>query len=195
MLGTFDSAHSRRTVGDPTAIPPGRSVDSRRAGDLGKHCPGDQPVPFQRPQGLGQNFGRDDVNVLTKFGEADGTVGHNWTTRDAHLSPMRRKTTCDGHSGSMMSALARGQQQGSPISTSFLGNRRYPIDTKGSCGAYARSAMKIAVYGATGMVGGQIVKKSLRKGHDVTAVSRTGAPVRGATACSAELADVACSPT
>ncbi|MDR6504537.1 NAD(P)H-binding protein [Arthrobacter oryzae] len=50
--------------------------------------------------------------------------------------------------------------------------------------------MKIAVYGATGMVGGQIVKESLRRGHDVTAVSRTGAPVRGATACSAELADV-----
>jgi putative NADH-flavin reductase len=50
--------------------------------------------------------------------------------------------------------------------------------------------MKIAVYGATGMVGGQIVKESLRRGHDVTAVSRTGAPVRGATACSADLADV-----
>lgn len=50
--------------------------------------------------------------------------------------------------------------------------------------------MKIAVYGATGMVGGQIVKESLRRGHEVTAVSRTGAPVSGATACSAELADV-----
>ncbi|ABK05527.1 putative NADH-flavin reductase [Arthrobacter sp. PvP102] len=50
--------------------------------------------------------------------------------------------------------------------------------------------MKIAVYGATGMVGGQIVKESLRRGHDVTAISRTGAAVPGATACRAELADV-----
>lgn len=49
--------------------------------------------------------------------------------------------------------------------------------------------MKIAVYGATGMVGGQIVKESLRRGHKVTAVSRTGAALPGATACSAELAD------
>jgi uncharacterized protein len=50
--------------------------------------------------------------------------------------------------------------------------------------------MRIAVYGATGMVGGQIVKESLRRGHEVTAISRTGAAVRGATARSAELADV-----
>jgi putative NADH-flavin reductase len=49
--------------------------------------------------------------------------------------------------------------------------------------------MRIAVYGATGMVGGQIVKESLRRGHDVTAISRTGAAVPGATARSAELAD------
>ncbi|WP_028271865.1 MULTISPECIES: NAD(P)-dependent oxidoreductase [Arthrobacter] len=49
--------------------------------------------------------------------------------------------------------------------------------------------MKIAVYGATGMVGGQIVKESLRRGHEVTAISRTGAALPGATACSAELAD------
>ena len=50
--------------------------------------------------------------------------------------------------------------------------------------------MKIAVYGATGMVGGQIVKESLRRGHQVTAISRAGAAVPGATACRAELADV-----
>ncbi|WLQ08039.1 NAD(P)-dependent oxidoreductase [Arthrobacter oryzae] len=50
--------------------------------------------------------------------------------------------------------------------------------------------MKIAVYGATGMVGAQIVKESLRRGHEVTAVSRSGAPVPGASACRAELADV-----
>jgi putative NADH-flavin reductase len=50
--------------------------------------------------------------------------------------------------------------------------------------------MRIAVYGATGMVGGQIVKESLRRGHVVTAISRTGAAVRGAAALRAELADV-----
>lgn len=49
--------------------------------------------------------------------------------------------------------------------------------------------MRIAVYGATGMVGSQIVRESLRRGHNVTAISRTGASVRGAAARSAELAD------
>lgn len=49
--------------------------------------------------------------------------------------------------------------------------------------------MKIAVYGATGMVGSRIVRESLRRGHEVTAISRTGAGVRGATARSADLAD------
>lgn len=50
--------------------------------------------------------------------------------------------------------------------------------------------MKIAVYGATGMVGARIVKESLQRGHEVTAVSRSGAAVPGASACRAELADV-----
>jgi uncharacterized protein len=49
--------------------------------------------------------------------------------------------------------------------------------------------MRIAVYGATGMVGSQIVRESLRRGHEVTAISRTGAGVRGATARGADLAD------
>jgi putative NADH-flavin reductase len=39
------------------------------------------------------------------------------------------------------------------------------------------------------MVGGRIVRESLRRGHDVTAISRTGAPVPGATPRSADLAD------
>ncbi|MDV8147938.1 NAD-dependent epimerase/dehydratase family protein [Arthrobacter sp. B10-11] len=38
-----------------------------------------------------------------------------------------------------------------------------------------RDGVKIAVYGATGMVGAQIVKESLQRGHEVTAVSRSGA--------------------
>jgi putative NADH-flavin reductase len=39
------------------------------------------------------------------------------------------------------------------------------------------------------MVGSRIVRESLRRGHEVTAISRTGAGVRGATARSADLAD------
>lgn len=49
--------------------------------------------------------------------------------------------------------------------------------------------MRIAVYGATGMVGSRIVRESLHRGHEVTAISRTGAAVRGARARSADLAD------
>jgi putative NADH-flavin reductase len=51
--------------------------------------------------------------------------------------------------------------------------------------------MKIAVYGATGMVGSQIVNESLSRGHEVTAVSRTGSAVEGTAARSADLADAA----
>ncbi|MFJ5957387.1 NAD(P)-dependent oxidoreductase [Paenarthrobacter sp. NPDC092416] len=49
--------------------------------------------------------------------------------------------------------------------------------------------MKIAVYGATGMVGSQIVNESVTRGHQVTAISRKGAEVAGATAQAADLAD------
>jgi putative NADH-flavin reductase len=51
--------------------------------------------------------------------------------------------------------------------------------------------MKIAVYGATGMVGSQIVNESLTRGHEVTAVSRSGSAVEGTSARSADLADEA----
>lgn len=51
--------------------------------------------------------------------------------------------------------------------------------------------MKIAVYGATGMVGSQIVTEALHRGHEVTAVSRKGTPVEGAAAAAAELGDLA----
>ncbi|GAB4100905.1 NAD(P)-dependent oxidoreductase [Sinomonas halotolerans] len=51
--------------------------------------------------------------------------------------------------------------------------------------------MKIAVYGATGMVGSQIVAEAARRGHEVTAISRKGAPVEGAAVVrSADLADL-----
>ncbi|WP_413249912.1 NAD(P)-dependent oxidoreductase [Sinomonas flava] len=51
--------------------------------------------------------------------------------------------------------------------------------------------MKIAVYGATGMVGSQIVAEAARRGHEVTAISRKGAPVEGAAVVrAADLADV-----
>jgi putative NADH-flavin reductase len=51
--------------------------------------------------------------------------------------------------------------------------------------------MKIAVYGATGMVGSQIVNESLNRGHEVTVVSRSGSAVAGAAVLSADLADQA----
>jgi putative NADH-flavin reductase len=49
--------------------------------------------------------------------------------------------------------------------------------------------MKIAVYGATGMVGSQIVNESITRGHEVTAISRKGAEIAGTTAQAADLAD------
>lgn len=52
--------------------------------------------------------------------------------------------------------------------------------------------MKIAVFGATGMVGSQIAAEAARRGHDVTAVSRSGKSVTDAptaTPLSADLAD------
>ena len=49
--------------------------------------------------------------------------------------------------------------------------------------------MKIAVYGATGMVGSQIVAEALHRGHDVTAVSRRVSEVPGALSRQADLAD------
>jgi putative NADH-flavin reductase len=52
--------------------------------------------------------------------------------------------------------------------------------------------MKIAVYGATGMVGSQIVAEAAKRGHEVTAVSRSGREVEGAASASiAELGDSA----
>lgn len=49
--------------------------------------------------------------------------------------------------------------------------------------------MKIAVYGATGMVGSQITNEALIRGHEVTAVSRSGAEVAGTRVRAADLAD------
>ncbi|KAA0976071.1 NAD-dependent epimerase/dehydratase family protein [Paeniglutamicibacter gangotriensis] len=52
--------------------------------------------------------------------------------------------------------------------------------------------MKIAVYGATGMVGSQIVAEAAKRGHEITAVSRSGRDVPGAVTVSiAELGDSA----
>lgn len=49
--------------------------------------------------------------------------------------------------------------------------------------------MKIAVYGATGMVGSQIAAEALRRGHDVTAVSRSISEIPGALSRQADLGD------
>ncbi|MBT8160892.1 MULTISPECIES: NAD(P)-dependent oxidoreductase [Arthrobacter] len=51
--------------------------------------------------------------------------------------------------------------------------------------------MKIAVYGATGMVGSQIVNESLTRGHEVTAISRSGAEIAGTTSVAANQSDAA----
>lgn len=51
--------------------------------------------------------------------------------------------------------------------------------------------MNIAIYGATGMVGSQITAEALRRGHSVTAISRGGTAVDGATAVAANLSDTA----
>jgi uncharacterized protein len=50
--------------------------------------------------------------------------------------------------------------------------------------------MKIAIYGATGMVGSPITAEALRRGHEVAALSRKGTRVAGATAVAASLDDL-----
>ena len=50
--------------------------------------------------------------------------------------------------------------------------------------------MKIAVYGATGMIGSQIAAEAVRRGHEVTALSRRGAAIEGAESLVADRADV-----
>ncbi len=49
--------------------------------------------------------------------------------------------------------------------------------------------MKIAVYGATGMVGSQIANECLARGREVTALSRTGPERPGVRSRAADLAD------
>ncbi|MBI4899376.1 MAG: NAD(P)H-binding protein [Actinobacteria bacterium] len=49
--------------------------------------------------------------------------------------------------------------------------------------------MKIVIYGATGMVGSQIAQQAVARGHEVSAVSRSGADVEGTTAVAADLTD------
>lgn len=51
--------------------------------------------------------------------------------------------------------------------------------------------MKIAIYGATGMVGSQVTKEAVDRGHQVTALSRTGTSINGAFGAQADLTDLA----
>ena len=51
--------------------------------------------------------------------------------------------------------------------------------------------MKIAVYGATGHIGSAITAEALTRGHQVTALSRSGKSVGEAFGASADLADTA----
>lgn len=50
--------------------------------------------------------------------------------------------------------------------------------------------MKIAIYGATGMVGSKITAEAVARGHQVTALSRTGTSINGAFGAQADLADL-----
>ena len=51
--------------------------------------------------------------------------------------------------------------------------------------------MDIAVYGATGQLGSKIVEEAVLRGHDVTAISRTGGALENVGILSADLADTA----
>ena len=51
--------------------------------------------------------------------------------------------------------------------------------------------MKIVVYGATGMVGSEVVEAAVARGHEVVAVSRGGGDVPGASALAADITDTA----
>lgn len=51
--------------------------------------------------------------------------------------------------------------------------------------------MKIAIVGATGMVGSAIAHEAVQRGHDVTAFSRSGSPVTGAHASNLTITDTA----
>lgn len=51
--------------------------------------------------------------------------------------------------------------------------------------------MKIAIYGATGMIGSNVTKEAVDRGHQVTALSRTGTSLNGAFGTNADLSDLA----
>ncbi len=51
--------------------------------------------------------------------------------------------------------------------------------------------MKIIVFGATGMVGSEVARQAVARGHQVTAVSRSGGQLEGATAVGADITDTA----
>lgn len=51
--------------------------------------------------------------------------------------------------------------------------------------------MKIAIYGANGNIGTQIVAEAVRRGHEVTAITRSGTDVEGAASVRGDLADTA----
>lgn len=51
--------------------------------------------------------------------------------------------------------------------------------------------MRILLFGATGMVGSRIAAEALSRGHEVTAVSRSGKPVGDATSVTGDASDAA----
>jgi uncharacterized protein len=51
--------------------------------------------------------------------------------------------------------------------------------------------VRIAVYGATGMIGSRVVAEAVGRGHEVTGVTRSGGPVEGATSRQGDAGDAA----
>ncbi|MDN5962858.1 MAG: NAD(P)H-binding protein, partial [Propionibacterium sp.] len=49
--------------------------------------------------------------------------------------------------------------------------------------------MKIAIFGATGMVGSRLVDEAMARGHEVTAVTRNGRAIPGTTAVAMDFTD------
>lgn len=50
--------------------------------------------------------------------------------------------------------------------------------------------MKIAIYGAAGMVGSEITQEAVRRGHKTVAITRNGTPVEDSTPVAADISDV-----
>src|SRR5882757_3308256 len=66
----------------------------------------------------------------------------------------------------------------------------WQVGMRGSVHRVSLSFMKLILFGATGMVGSRIATEASARGHQVTAVSRSGqSPVPGVTTAAADVSD------